>query len=160
MDDGSPDKPRKKRKRRRSLQISWKFPALVLAVVIVGYVVTQGDPTGLLNGIIPGIAPQQPAPPPQPVVNAGAPPVVAHAAPAAHVQAPTAAAPGLPATQSVQGTGTIEKGSLVSPGDPTAIVQFVQRPPEEFILSLKVRRLSGDNTFAIGVPFGDRQVLV
>ncbi len=49
---------------------------------------------------------------------------------------------------------------LVSPGNPTAVYPLPDHPPEEYTVSLRARRLTGKNTFAIGIPVGEKQVLV
>ncbi|MBI3864043.1 MAG: hypothetical protein HY290_19335, partial [Planctomycetia bacterium] len=67
------------------------------------------------------------------------------------------AAPGMLA---VRGVWRIDGGHIVSPDDPVALLQLPRNPPEEYILSMRVRRISGINTFAIGIPVGARQVLV
>jgi hypothetical protein len=66
----------------------------------------------------------------------------------------------VPGMRAVAGVWRIEGGEIVSPDDPVALLQLPQHPPEEYILTLRVRRISGNNTFAIGIPIGGRQVLV
>jgi len=51
-------------------------------------------------------------------------------------------------------------GWIVSPGDATATYMLPDRPPEEYSVSLRARRLTGRNMFGIGLPVGDKQVLV
>ena len=41
-----------------------------------------------------------------------------------------------------------------------ALLQLPDRPPEEYVISLRARRHTGENTFAIGIPVGEQQVLV
>ncbi|HEY2253104.1 MAG TPA: hypothetical protein VGH74_18655 [Planctomycetaceae bacterium] len=66
----------------------------------------------------------------------------------------------VPGMRAVGGVWRIEDTEIISPDDPVALLQFPQHPPDEYVLSLRVRRISGYNTFAIGVPVGGRQVLV
>lgn len=65
-----------------------------------------------------------------------------------------------PGMLAVRGVWRIDSGQIVSPDDPVALLQLPRDPPEEYILSMRVRRISGNNTFAIGIPVGGRQVLV
>ena len=60
----------------------------------------------------------------------------------------------------VRGVWTITKDTVVSPADPLSLLQLGLRPPEEYVVSMKVRRQSGDNTFALGLPVDGRRVLV
>jgi hypothetical protein len=65
-----------------------------------------------------------------------------------------------PGMLAVRGVWRIDGGHIVSPDDPVALLQLPHNPPEEYILSMRVRRISGNDTFAIGIPVGARQVLV
>jgi hypothetical protein len=62
--------------------------------------------------------------------------------------------------RAVRGIWQVDGERLVSPDDPVAILQLPYNPPEEYILSMRVRRIAGNNTFAIGLPMGGRQVLL
>jgi hypothetical protein len=66
----------------------------------------------------------------------------------------------VPEMRAVAGVWRIEGTEIVSPDDSVALLQLPKHPPEEYILSLRVQRISGNNTFAIGIPIGGRQVLV
>jgi hypothetical protein len=66
----------------------------------------------------------------------------------------------VPGMRAVAGVWRIDGKEIVSPDDPVALLQLPKHAPEEYILSLRVRRISGNNTFAIGVRIGGRQVLV
>ena len=65
-----------------------------------------------------------------------------------------------PGMRAVEGAWRIEGAEIVSPDNPLALLQLPQHPTAEYSVSLRVRRLSGNNTFAIGVPFHGKQVLV
>lgn len=65
-----------------------------------------------------------------------------------------------PGMKAVKGVWSIDGPELISPDDAVALMQLPHHPPEEYILSLRVRRITGNNTFAVGVPLGGRQVLV
>ena len=60
----------------------------------------------------------------------------------------------------VRGVWQVMQKSMISPADPVALLQLDIRPPREYTVSLKVRRQSGANTFAVGLPVGDTQVLL
>ncbi len=63
-------------------------------------------------------------------------------------------------TQPIVGTWNIQSNRIVSPTDSPAILQLPYHLPDEYVLALTVRRLSGNNTFAIGAPVAGQQVLV
>ena len=66
----------------------------------------------------------------------------------------------VPGMQAAAGVWQLEGREIVSPDDPVALLQLPRHPPEEYIVTLRVRRISGKNTFAVGIPIGGRQVLV
>ncbi|HEY3966093.1 MAG TPA: protein kinase [Planctomycetaceae bacterium] len=63
-------------------------------------------------------------------------------------------------TLPVTGGWTIQRDRIISPAAPSAILQLPYHVPEEYVVSLLVRRISGNNTFAIGVPVAGQQVLI
>ena len=64
------------------------------------------------------------------------------------------------ASETVVETWTTVDDWLVSPADPIALLSLTDDVPAEYTVSLKVRRLTGKNTFALGIPVGKQQVLV
>ena len=62
--------------------------------------------------------------------------------------------------RAVRGSWTIEGDRLVSPSEGDGILQLPVEPTDEYVLTVRVERVSGTNTFAIGAVAGDRQVLV
>src|SRR5262249_54171847 len=64
-----------------------------------------------------------------------------------------------PTVEEVMGEWTKADEWLVSPGDPVALLQLAERPSEEYTVSINVRRLTGKDTFAIGLPVAGQQVL-
>ena len=73
---------------------------------------------------------------------------------------PIAARPIAQGATQVRGSWTVTEKSVESPDEPVALLQFVDRPPADYAISLTLQRLSGDNTFAIGLPIGGQQVLM
>ena len=67
---------------------------------------------------------------------------------------------GPPSRQEVKGKWTVADEWVLSPADPVALLQLAERPPEEYVVSLRARRLTGKNTFAIGLPVAGSQVLL
>lgn len=62
--------------------------------------------------------------------------------------------------QSIPTEWTAAEEWLISSAAPLSMHSLPGHPPDEFVVSLRVRRLTGKNTFAIGLPVGGRQVLV
>jgi hypothetical protein len=96
--------------------------------------------------------------------NAGAPPEMAQEFTpfqATEMAEPfdSAASSADPTVEEVLGEWTMADEWLVSPGDPVALLQLAEHPPEEYTVSINVRRLTGKDTFAIGLPVAGRQVL-
>jgi hypothetical protein len=65
-----------------------------------------------------------------------------------------------PGMRAVKGVWQVDGDRFISPNDPVAILQLPYNAPEEYVLSMRVRRIAGNNTFAIGVPMGRKQVLL
>ncbi len=65
-----------------------------------------------------------------------------------------------PSRQEVKGKWTDADEWILSPTDPVAVLQLAERPPEEYVVSLRARRLTGKNTFAIGLPVPGGQVVL
>jgi len=138
---------RRATKRERSTRPAWLFPALIAGgVAIIGIVVVS-----IVSNIRFG----------------NQPPVAGDQAPeSAQNENPVSPSPASVADSTDQtakerrGTWTNNDGVLTSPEDPVALFPLADRPPEEYTVSLKARRLSGTNTFAIGIPVGEQQVLL
>jgi predicted Zn finger-like uncharacterized protein len=146
----SSGKPAKQR--RNSARPAWLVPGLTaggaLVALIIALILAPGKWFGRGS---PG--------------NAGTPTQLAQDAAAGAADqtssGPTGAGDRAPASmQHVRGTWTSADEWLVSPADPVALHQLAERPHENYTLTLRARRLTGKNAFAIGIPVGDRQVLV
>lgn len=72
---------------------------------------------------------------------------------------PTETGP-VPAFQATRGIWQIRGNEILSPLDPVAQLQLAGNPPKEYVLSMRVRRLAGHNTFAVQLPMAGRPVLV
>jgi hypothetical protein len=65
-----------------------------------------------------------------------------------------------PVRDSVQGNWSIESGVLVSPGTKWSRLQIPVVPPEEYVLTAEVQRMTGWKNFGLGIVVGGRQTRV